>query len=221
VRFHHPLVRSAVYRSAAAEQRRAVHLALAEATDGEADPDRRAWHLAAAASGPAEEIALELERSAHRAQARGGVAATAAFLQRAVALTNDHARRTERMIAAAGASFLAGAFDAALGLAASAETGVLDASQRARLDLMRGDVAFAFGRVGDAPRLLLRAAKRLEPLDGELARETYLTAWGAASVAGQRAKDGILLEISRAVQAPLRGRGLPAHSTCCSTGSVS
>ena len=201
VRFRHPLVRSAVYRSAPVEQRRAVHLALAEETDRELDPDRRAWHLAAATPGPDEDVALELEQSAGRAQARGGVAATAAFLRRAVALTQDPARRAERLMAAAEASFLAGAFDAALGLTATAETGALDEFQCARLDVLRGNVAFASGGVSDAPPLLLNAARRLERLDVELARQTYLTAWGAASVAGQLAGEGVLLEISRAVQA--------------------
>jgi DNA-binding CsgD family transcriptional regulator len=201
VTFRHPLVRSAVYRSAPAEQRRAVHRALAEATDPDADPDRRAWHLAAAARGPDEEVARELEQSASRAQARGGVAAAAAFLQRAVALTKDPARRAARVIAAAEASFMAGAFDAALGLAAAAEVGALDEFQCARLVLLRGNVAFASGRVSDAPPLLLKAARLFEPLDAELARQTYLTAWGAASVAGELAGEGVLLEICRAVQA--------------------
>ena len=145
VTFRHPLVRSAVYRSATAQDRRAVHLALAEATDREVDPDRRAWHLAAAAAGPDEEVALELERSAGRAQARGGLAAAAAFLQRAVALTEDPARRADRALAAAQASFQAGAFDAALGLLATAEAGPLDEFQRARVELLRGQVAFASG----------------------------------------------------------------------------
>jgi DNA-binding CsgD family transcriptional regulator len=201
VTFRHPLVRSAVYRSAAVQDRRAVHLALAEATDRTVDPDRRAWHLAAAAGGPDEQTALELERSAGRAQARGGVAATAAFLQRAVALTTDPARRGERALAAAQATFQAGVFDAALGLLDMAETWPLDDFQRARVDLLRGHIAFIVFHDRDASHLLLKAARRLEPLDPELARETYLTAWGAAVVAGQSAGEAVLQEICRGARA--------------------
>ena len=141
VTFRHPLVRSAAYRSAAAEQRRAVHLALAEATDEDTDPDRRAWHLAAAASEPDEGVALELERSASRAQARGGVAAAAAFLERAVSLTGDPARRADRALAA-GASLHAGAFDAAGQLLATVDDRPLDELQLARAELLRARVAF-------------------------------------------------------------------------------
>ena len=200
VTFSHPLVRSAVYGSALPEERWAVHLALAEETDRDIDPDRRAWHLAAAAPGPDEEVALELERSAGRAQSRGGLAAAAAFLQRSVALTQEPARRGERALGAAGANLQAGAFDAALRLLATAETGPLDELQRARVDLLRGQIAFASGLGSDAPPLLLKAAKRLEPLSLELARETYLDAWGAAAFAGP-AGAADLLEISRAASA--------------------
>jgi hypothetical protein len=155
VEFAHPLVRSAAYRAATADDRYRVHRALAEATDAEADPDRRAWHLAQATPGPGEEVAAELERSAGRAQARGGVAAAAAFLQRSVALTVDPARRrrAERALAAAQASLQAGAFDAALGLLATAEAGPLDEFQRARGDLLRGQITFASGLLGEAPAL--------------------------------------------------------------------
>src|SRR6516165_1335264 len=163
VRFRHPLVRSAVYQSAAPPERRAAHLALAEVTDRESDPDRRAWHLAAAAAGPDEQVAAELERSAGRAQARGGLAAAAAFLQRAAALTAEPGPRARRALAAAQASLQAGAFDAAAELAATAEAGPLDDLQRARADLLRAHLAFISFRGSDAPALLLKAARRLEP----------------------------------------------------------
>ena len=202
VEFAHPLVRSAAYRSAAAGDRHRVHRALADATVAETDPDRRAWHRARATPGPDEEVAADLERSAGRAQARGGIAAAAAFLQRSGELTVDPARRAERALAAARASFQAGAFETALGLVATAEAGPLDEFQRAWVDLVRGQLAFASGLASNAPPLLLKAARRLELIDLDLARETYLTAWGAASVAtGQPAGRGVLLEICRAVRA--------------------
>src|SRR4051794_14821943 len=197
VAFLHPLVRSAVYRSASPQERRAVHLALAQATDAEADADRRAWHLAAAAPGPDEEVASELERSAGRAQARGGLAAAAAFLRRAVALTRDPALRTDRALAAAQASLHAGAFDAAHGLLAAAEAGELDELQRARVDLLRAEVAYAQNRGSDAPLLLLRAAGRLEPLNVRLSRDTYLDAWSSALFAGELASSANLHDVSR------------------------
>jgi DNA-binding CsgD family transcriptional regulator/tetratricopeptide (TPR) repeat protein len=200
VTFRHPLARSAVYRSAGRPERRAAHLVLAEVTNQDVDPDRRAWHLAAAASGPDEEVAFELERSAGRAQARGGFAAAAAFLRRAVALTGDPARRAERALAAAQASLGAGAFDVARGLLAAAEAGPLDDFARARLDRLQAEVAFAERRGSDAPLLLLQAARRLEPLDVRLSRDTYFDAWAAALFAGRLAgAGGSLLDVSRAV----------------------
>jgi len=201
VEFAHPLVRSAAYRSAAADDRRRVHRALAEATMAETDPDRRAWHRARATPGPDEQVAAELERSADRARARGGVAAAAAFLQRSAELTVDPARRAERALAAAQANFQAGAFDAALRLAAAAEAEPLDGFQRARVDLVRGRVAFASGHGSDAARRLLNAARQLEPFDPELARETYLVAWGAGVLAGPVAGGGVFMEICRAARA--------------------
>jgi len=198
VEFSHPLVRSAAYRAASFEDRRAVHRALAGETDPISDPDRRAWHLGQTTIGPDEDIAAELERSADRAQARGGVAAAAAFLQRSVALTSDPVRRVERALGAAGASNQAGAYDAALALLATAESGPADDIQRARVDLLRADIAFSQSRGADAPPLLLRAAQRLETLDVKLARDTYLDAWSAALFAGQLASGGSLYDVSRA-----------------------
>jgi DNA-binding CsgD family transcriptional regulator len=200
VTFHHPLVRSAVYGSAPMEQRRAAHLALADVTDRAADPDRRAWHLAAAASLPDEAVASELERSAGRAQARGGLAAAAAFLTRSVALTGDPARRVDRALAAARANLYAGAFDEALRLLPLAESGSSDELQQAQAELLRGQIAFSSNIGSDAPPLLLGAARRLERFDVDLARETYLDAWGAAWFAGSLATAGGLLEVSRAAR---------------------
>ncbi len=200
VRFRHPLLRSAAYRSASVRDRQELHGALAEVTDPQADPDRRAWHRAQAAAGPDEDVAAELEHSAGRAQARGGLAAAGAFLERSVLLTVDPARRAERALAAAQANLRAGAFDKALELLVTAEAGTLDEFQSARVDLLRGQIAFASGLGSDAPPLLLKAAKRLEPLDLELARETYLSAWMAALFAGRFAGAGDLMEVSRAAR---------------------
>src|SRR5438477_4360070 len=198
VTFRHPLLRSAIYAAASADRRRNAHRALAEAINAERDPDRRAWHRAHAALAPDEEVALELELSAGRAQARGGIAAAAAFLRRAVALIVDPARRAERALAAAQASLEAGGFAAALEVLATAEAGPLNELQRARVDLVHGRIASAssFG-VGAAQ--LLQAARQLEPLDVDLARETYLEAWGNALAAGELASAGTLRDVSRAV----------------------
>jgi ATP/maltotriose-dependent transcriptional regulator MalT len=200
VTFRHPLVRSALYGSATAQELRAVHLALARVTDPELDPDRRAWHLAAAASGPDDAVALELERSALRAQSRGGFAAAAAFLQRAVALTADPGPRSDRALAAAQAGLQAGAFDTAQGMLATAEAGQLDELGRARVDMLRAEAAFAVQRGGEAPGLLLRAAQTLQPLDVRLARDTYLDAWSAALFAGRLATSADLRKVSSAAR---------------------
>jgi DNA-binding CsgD family transcriptional regulator len=180
VAFRHPLVRSAVYRAAGVKERHAVHRALAEATDPETDPDRRAWHRAQAASMPDEDVAAELERSAGRAQARGGLAAVAAFLERAAALTPESMHRAQRLLAAAGAQRDAGDLEAALELLVGVEADLLDELGGARVDLLRAQIALEQRRGGDAGRLFLSAASRLEPLDRGLARETYLEALGGA-----------------------------------------
>ena len=200
--FRHPLVRSAVYRAAGADERSEVHRALAEATDPDIDPDRRAWHRAQAATMPDEEVAAELERSAARAQARGGFAAAAAFLERAATLTPEPLRRAQRALAAAQTKFQAGALDDALGLLAMAEVGVLSDLERARVGLLRAQIAFVSRRGNDAPPLLLEAAQRLGPLDPALARETYLEALAAAMFAGRLAgPGGSALEVAQAAKA--------------------
>ena len=204
VRFRHPLVRSAIYQAAAVPDRWAVHRALAEATDSAANPDRRAWHLAQAAGGPDEEVASELERSADRARARGGVAAAAGFLERAAELTPDSARRGARALAAAQAKQQAGAFDAAVELLSSARVGPLGELDLARTDLLGAQIAFVLNRGSDAPPLLLKAAKKLEPLDVELSRETYLEALSAGMFAARLATGGGLLEAAEAARAAPR-----------------
>jgi DNA-binding CsgD family transcriptional regulator len=207
VRFRHPLVRSATYRGAPLPERQLVHQALADVTDLDNDPDRRAWHRAQAAQGPDESVAAELERSADRARARGGLAAGAAFLERAMMLTVEPAQRAERALAAASAKVHAGAFDAALDLLAMAEGMSLSDFQIANADLIRAQLAYVTGRGSDAPPLLLKAAQRLEPIDAALSRTTYLEALSAAIFAGRLAVGAGVLDVARAVEA------LPRAST--------
>ncbi len=206
VRFRHPSARSAAYRTGPIEDRYAVHRALADVTDPAAEPDRRAWHRALATQGPDEEVASELARSAGRAQARGGLAASAALLQRSTTLTLDPMRRAQRGLAAATAYLEAGAFDAASELLAAAGAGPLDDLGRARGELLRGYYASAWGDSGDAAKPLLNAAKRLEPIDIPLARRTYVAAMGAAVTAGALATGPRLEEVARvARKAPSSG----------------
>ncbi len=200
VTFRHPLARSAVYRSAASDERRAAHQALALATDRETDPDRRAWHLACAAAGPDERIASDLERSAGRAQGRGGLAAAAAFLQRAVVLTREPGRRADRALAAAHTSLQAGAFDTARDLVSTAETWPLDESQRARIDLLQAQLAFAANSRSDAPSLLVKAAEQFASLDPKLARQTWLDALSAAVFAGRLGSGDGVADVARAAR---------------------
>jgi DNA-binding CsgD family transcriptional regulator len=201
VRFRHPLVRSAAYRSASLQQRQDVHRALAEVTDPEVDPDHRAWHLAQVASEPDEDVASELERSAGRAQARGGFAAAAAFLERSAILTPEPGRRARRGLAAASAKRAAGAPEAALGLLVAVEAGPLDALSAAEVEHLRGLVALVQRRPSDAARLLLSAARRLAPLDAGLARDTHLDALWAALWTGHLGSPGGVLVAAEAARA--------------------
>ena len=211
LRFRHPLVRSAIYHAAEAQELRDVHRALAETTDADVDPDRRAWHLAAAVGHPDEDVAAELERSAERAQARGGLAAAAAFLERAVVLTPDPSARAKRALAAAQTAVQAGALDAVQVLLATADGGLLSEAQAARADLVRAQLAFVARRGSDAAPLLLRAAKGLQLTAPDLARATYLDALAAAIFAGRlAAPGGSLLDVSRAAGAARPGASTSA-----------
>src|SRR3954453_57777 len=211
VRFRHPLVRSAAYRAALATARRAVPAALAAATDPETDPDRRAWHRAHAAIGPDEEVARELIDSASRAQGRGGIAAAAAFLERAVTFTPDPGERASRALTAAQMKLEAGDLSAAGSLLAAADAGPLDELGQARAQRVHAQIAFDARRGSDAPPLLLRTAQRLESLDAELARETHLKALVAVIYAARLATDPTPADVARAaLSAPIGPKPLPA-----------
>ena len=217
--FRHPLVRSAVYGAAEPDERRGAHRAIAEASDADLDPDRRAWHRAQAAARPDEDVARELERSAARAQARGGLAAAAAFLLRSAELSEDAAPRARRALAAAEAKRQVGALDDASVLASMAEQGPLDDEQRVQLDVLRAQISFGSDRGGDAPMLLVKAAQRLEPIDARRAQETYLDAITAALFAGRLAREASARDVARP-RWRRRGRKGPGVSrTICSTAS--
>ena len=200
VKFRHPLVRSAAYRSAHPEDVRRVHRALAEVTDRDRDPDRSAWHRAHAVAAPAESIAIDLERSAVRALAHGGLAAAAAFLERAARLSPDEEDRVERTLRAAETSLEAGLLEDVQDLVAQVEHRSLGDLQRARCEVLRAHVAFASNRGGDAVFLLLDAAQRVESLAPELACDTYQGALQASLFVGRLAPDPGLAEVARAAR---------------------
>ncbi len=221
VRFRHPLVRSAVYRAASADSRQRVHEALAEVTDPEDDADRRAWHRALAARAPDEDVAAELERSAGRAQARGGVAATAAFLQRAVALTPDPARRATRALAAAQASVQSAAFDTAFALLA-----VADARRRPRGGARPCRPAPGPAGVhlparygGDDAAARRRAPARAPGRAGSHARRTSTRSPRRCSGRGSTARSGCRRWPTSPVTRHARRTRSPGPRTCCSTRS--
>jgi len=196
--FRHPLVRSVVYRVASPRERRRVHGALAEVTDP--GSERRAWHRAQAARGPDEEVARELERSADWARGRGGMAAAAALLVRAVNLTPDPVERGRRALAAAQAKMSSGSPDEALTLLTLAEASPLDEFHSAEVYLQRGQLAFLVNRGREAPSLLLKAAERFERLDPLLARDTYLEAVFAGLLAGRFGEAGGVRAVAQAIR---------------------
>ena len=210
VRFRHPLARSAVVRAADVSDVQAVHRALAEETDRERDPDRWAWHKAYAASPPDEDVAIDLERSADRARARGGLAAQAAFLERAIELTSDPARRPPRILAAAKARHRAGSSDVALTLLADIETAPIDGPTRAEVEVLRAQIAFFSSHGRDAPPLLLSAARRMEALSESAARDIYLDALAAGLMVGRLAGNVGAQEVAAAARAAPSSTARPA-----------
>ncbi len=198
VRFRHPLVRSALTNSSSPQEIRESHSALAEATDPEQDPDRRAWHRALAATGPDEDVAEELERSADRALARGGLTATAAFLEQAAILTPDPARRAQRMLRAACAKLDADATDDAMRLLEVAEAGPADALRKAEVEHLRGRITLEQQRMPEAAGILLGAARRMEPFDPDLTREIHLEALVAAVLGAARDGSTSFLAVAEA-----------------------
>ncbi|MGW4489401.1 helix-turn-helix transcriptional regulator [Amycolatopsis sp. NPDC004368] len=221
VRFRHPLARSAIYRAASAAERQQAHHVLAEATDPDLHPDRRAWHRAQAASGPDESVAVELERSADRARTRGGLAAAAAFLERSATFTLDQAQRAGRALAAAEAQLRAGAFDVAIDLLAMAEAGPLTEFQSAQVDRIRAQLAFVTNRGNGAAPLLLRAAERFGPIDPALARATYLDALSTAFFSARPdGAQGRVADVVRAVSAAPPAPGRPRSLDLLLDGTI-
>ena len=220
LRFRHPLVRSAAYHSAATADRQGAHRAVADVTDPERDPDRLAWHLARAITAPDEQVAAALEQSAERAQSRGGLAAAAAFLEQAAVFSLDPESRTRRTLAAAESKHLAGAHNVALDLLATAETGTLNERQKAQADLLRAEIAYLGGAAIAAPRLLIQAAQRLEPLDQRAARDTYLDAVIAAGFAGRLAGSAALRETAQAARGAPQATALPTPADLFLDGLV-
>jgi DNA-binding CsgD family transcriptional regulator len=195
VTFRHPLIRSAVYQGADIGARRRVHAAIAAVSDRKLYADRVAWHLAAAAEAPDEDVAAALERSADRARSRGGMAAAAAYLRRAAELTPDHLRRADRLLSAAEAEFTAGRATRALALLDRIGTDLRDPGRRAAALHLRGAIQSAFGDGRQASATLLKAAHALMPLDARAARDTLLEALVAAFYSGPAARAEVLKAI--------------------------
>ena len=158
--FCHPLARSAAYRSAPSDERRAAHAALAAA---DPDADRRAWHRATAALGPDDEAARGLERAAARARARGAYTAAASSFERAARLSSTRPERAQRLFAAAEAAWLAGHTERATLRLAEARAACDDEALRLEIDHLRGHAALRSGRVIDAHDILVAAAEHAPP----------------------------------------------------------
>jgi DNA-binding CsgD family transcriptional regulator len=199
--FRHPLVRSAARRAAELHDLRDAHRALAEVTDAELDPDRCAWHRAHAAAGPDEAVASDLVRAATRARRRGGYAAAAALLERAIELTPDAAQRGSRALAAALAKLFAADSEGGLKHIANAEMCPLDEVERAKLERLRASLIMSLGDSDEGSLMSLEAAQRLEPLDAHTARAAHFSALSTRAFIGRLGDARRLREFAEAARA--------------------
>lgn len=206
--FRHPLMRTAVYRSATPAQRRAAHAALAAGTDGARDPDRLAWHHALACAAPDEAVAAELVAAADRARRRGGLCAAGAFLDRAATLTPEPRRRADRLLQAAQEMELAGVPSRALTLLDRAEAAALTEVDRLRCVRLRGRVQFAINRGGVAAGMLLEAADGLRACAPDEARATYLEVLAAGIFAAGPSSSKALTTVAEHARHVPRSDGL-------------
>ena len=200
VRYRHPHVRSAIYAAAPLDHRRAVHRALADASDRDRDPDRRAWHLAAATMDPDEGVAAELEHSAGRAQVCGGMVAAATFLERSAQLTPDPERQAMRLLQAAGAHLTSGASDRAQALLRRSVPHLVDPAARGLAMRMAGELRFLDGHGGETPALLVDAAHALSEVGALPARETLMEALEAAMWTGSLTSGTTMVDVAKAAR---------------------
>jgi DNA-binding CsgD family transcriptional regulator len=198
VAFRHPLIRSAVYEGARSADRCRVHDAWASIAGRDGYPDQAAWHRAAAAVVPDEDVAAGLERSAERAERRGGYAAQATFLARAAELTPDAQHHAVRPFAAARAHLAAGDGTLAEALLDQAAPRLDAAGMHVAALRLRASIAVFFSRHKDAPAILLDAIAAAGPPDLPLIRAMLFEAMQAALVARQYTTGTALAEVAHA-----------------------
>ena len=187
--FRHPLVRSAVYGAATVPERQQVHRALAVALESAGENDRRAWHLAMATEGPDEEIAVELEAVADRAEHRGGHAAASAAWERSAALSPVREDKGRRLFAAATSAWVAGQPGRARALVDEARQRIVDPLRRADLETLRARLEWNVGSAATGYRIIMTAARDAAAVDAERALEMAMLGTALATYGGATALD--------------------------------